>query len=90
MRSEGYGVGSMCVCVCVSTLIYALRAAKRMMSDTDGFSVTSARKMAIFLKQLRSSLVPRPSRAPARTTVWYITSGFLVVLSQHAYGNFVM
>ena len=30
------------------------------------------------------SLVPRPSRAPARK------EGLLVVLSQHAYGNFVM
>ena len=36
------------------------------------------------------SLVPRPSRAPAQKRVWYITSRFLVVLSQHAYGNFVM
>ena len=34
-----------CVCVCVSTLIPALRATKRMMSDTNGFCVTSARKI---------------------------------------------
>ena len=34
-----------CVCVCVSTLISALRATKRMMSDTNGFCVTSARKI---------------------------------------------
>ena len=35
----------LCVCVCVSTLISALRATKRMMSDTNGFYVTSARKI---------------------------------------------
>ena len=29
------------------------------------------------------SLSPRPSRAPVRKRVWYITSDFLVVLSQH-------
>ena len=48
MRSEGYGTWSVClsVClsVCVSTLILALQATKLLMSDTNGFSATRARK----------------------------------------------
>ena len=35
------------------------------------------------------SLVPRP-HPQEEERVWYLTSAFLVVLSQHAYGNFVM
>ena len=35
------------------------------------------------------SLVPRPSRAPARKRVWYIRSNFLVVLIQHVYRNYI-
>ena len=34
-----------CLCVCVSTLISALRGTKWMMSDTNGFCITSARKI---------------------------------------------
>ena len=34
-----------CVCVFVSTLISELQETKQMVSDTNGFSVTSARKI---------------------------------------------
>ena len=34
-----------CVSVCVSMLISALQATKRIVSDTNGFSATSARKI---------------------------------------------
>ena len=34
-----------CVSVCVSTLISVLQTTKRIVSDTNGFSVTSARKL---------------------------------------------
>ena len=47
-RSEGYSSRSVClsVClsVCVSTTILALQATRRLMSDTNSFSATRARK----------------------------------------------
>ena len=36
------------------------------------------------------SLVPRPSRSPARRRVWYTASNILVVLSQHVCVNCVI
>ena len=33
-----------CVCVCVSTTILGLQATRRLMSDTNSFSATRARK----------------------------------------------
>ena len=39
--------------------------------------------------RVEGSLVPRP-HPREEERVWYLTSEFLVVLSQHAYGNFVM
>ena len=48
----------LCVClsVCVSTTILALQATRRLMSDTNSFSATRARKnnVAILLKRLHS------------------------------------
>ena len=49
MRSEGYGTWSVClsVCLCVrlSPLIFALQAPNRLMSATNGSSATSAQKI---------------------------------------------
>ena len=35
----------LCVCVCVSTTILGLQATRRLMSDTNSFSATRARKI---------------------------------------------
>ena len=35
----------LCVCVCLSTFIQELQAVKRILSDTNGFSATRARKI---------------------------------------------
>ena len=43
MRSEGYYTWS--VCVCLSTTILALQATRRLMSNTNSFSATRARKI---------------------------------------------
>ena len=49
MRSEGYNSCSVClsVClfVCLSMTILALQATRRLMSDTNSFSATRARKV---------------------------------------------
>jgi len=46
MRSEGYLVCvSVCVFVCLSPLILALQGPSRLISDTNGSSATSARKI---------------------------------------------
>ena len=49
MRSEGYCSRSVpvsvCLCVCVSTTILALQATRRLISDTNSFSATRARKL---------------------------------------------
>ena len=46
MHSEGYSTWSVCVSlslsVCVSTLISTLRITKQMVSDVNGYNVTSA------------------------------------------------
>ena len=44
MRSEGYSIRSVCLCVCVSTTIFGLQATRRLMSYTNSFSATRARK----------------------------------------------
>ena len=52
-RSEGYSSRSVCLCVsvcvcvsvCLSTTILALQATRRLMSDTNSFSATRARKL---------------------------------------------
>ena len=43
MRSEGYGSRS--VSVCLSPTILALQATRRLMSDTNSFSATRAKKI---------------------------------------------
>ena len=45
MRIEGYCSRSLCVCVCLSTLICALQATKRPMNDSNGFSTACAQKI---------------------------------------------
>ena len=45
MRSEGYSSRSVCLFVCLSTTILALRATRRLMSDTNRFSATRAGKL---------------------------------------------
>ena len=59
-------------------------------SSTRACSVGYNYAWEYFRRERRPSLVPRPSRAPARKEGPVLTSDFLVVLSQHAYGNFVM
>ena len=46
MHSEGYSTWSVClsVCVCVSTTILGLQATGWLMSDTNSFGATRARK----------------------------------------------
>ena len=45
MLSEGYGSRSVCLFVCLSTTILGLQATGRLMSDTNIFSATRARKL---------------------------------------------
>ena len=45
-EAEGLGTRlSVCVSVCVSTTILGLQATRRLMSDTNSFSATRARKI---------------------------------------------
>ena len=44
MRSEGYSSRSVCLSVCLSTIILGLQATRRLRSDTNSFSATRARK----------------------------------------------
>ena len=44
MRSEGYSSLSVCLSVCLSMTILAPRATRRLISDTNSFSATKARK----------------------------------------------
>ena len=44
MRSEGYSSRSVYLSFCLSTTILALQATRRLMSDTNSFSATRARK----------------------------------------------
>ena len=44
MRSEGYSSRSVCLCVYLSATILALHATRRLMSHTNSFSATRARK----------------------------------------------